>query len=97
MLKDSKSVHGATKCGASRTFTGKITEVINIDSDIQSSFEFTLRPANGRQQKLRAGFTWSKKVKFDDVDNLLQRDKKVSVIAYRCGDSGYLAGEIKRL
>jgi len=97
LLKDSKSVYGPTKCGASQTYTGKITEIINIDSDIQTGFEFTLKLVNGKQQKLKAGFTWSKKIKFDDVDNLLRRNRNISVKAHRCGDSGYLVEEIKKL
>lgn len=97
LLKDSKSVYGATKCGTSLTFSGKITEIINIDSDTQSGFEFTLKHANGKPQKLKAGFTWSEEVKFNDVDNLLRRNRNISIKVRHCGDSGYLAEEIKRL
>jgi hypothetical protein len=88
LLGSSKTVYGAEQCGNGQFFAGTITEVINIDSDIRSGFEFTLKLARGKRQKLKAG---------KDIDNLLKRGNRVSVKAFYCGDNGYLVGEIKRL
>lgn len=84
------------KCGISRTFKGEIIEVINVDSDIASSFEFKLKLAKDKnQQKIIARFTWRRNIKFRDVNNLLQKNNQITVKASRCGDNDYNADEVR--
>ena len=94
-ISNLKKYRDAPNCGAKRTFVGVIIEVINYDSDNESGFEFVLKLASGKKQKIIGFFTWGGRVKFDDVNRLLQNQRRLSVVARRCGD--YFAEDIRRL
>jgi hypothetical protein len=88
----------ATGCEAAKVFIGKIVSVESFESENAVGYEFSLKLANGKQQKLQASISLDEGAFLVDFENLLQKNRRISVKARMCGSGGaWTAEEIKRL
>lgn len=88
----------ATGCESSKTFAGKIVKVESFNSDNAVGYEFALRLVNNKQQKFQASISLDDGAVVVDFENLLQRNRRISVKARMCGSGGFwTAEEIRRL
>jgi hypothetical protein len=87
-----------TGCEASKSLTGKITKVESFPGDGADGWEFVLAPIRGRPQKFQASLSHDEGAVLADLDELLQRGRRLRVKARQCGSGGFwTVEEIKRL
>lgn len=85
-------------CEAPKVFTGKIIKADSFDSNNVVGFEFLLRLAAGKAEKLQAAISLDEGALIVDFENLMQKNRQLRIKARRCGSGGFwTAEEIKRL
>lgn len=83
----------ATGCESSKSFTGTVSNISNADSKAATGYEFTLRLAGNKQQRLYASVPNADGQLVIEFADLMVKGQRLVVRARACGSGGIWTAE----